>query len=401
MEQEIPNVIADPVSEKEEFFLDRHSPLAPIVARRLVKDMEEDDLANDRYLRSESNFRPDELLSKEQCRHQEILPYTWHRFFAILQVLRQANVLDNDLNWEETVDASYYGSYRPTHFKFKAMTLRGDRTRMDNLEDLLQEAMYMKMLQQRSEDQFNYLLESIPDERLFFKRKGNYDPDLIRRCTTSFQLYRRDRVLEKVRETNPRKRRVAVEHKLTGVPVMINAEQRRVLNVLSQDSVRKSECSSGSQSAPMRGAETHSGSSVQRNMSGSKDVRGNSQDKSCSTFKTLSGKDSYESDSRSLGQKGVRSKSENKTCSASETIFRKDSYESDSSSRSISRKTVDTKLPQKRLWQEEEDELVAQEKEIRLLEKKLENKFRLEKLKATLAQDTLITPEINSYNRGR
>ena len=159
---------------------------------------------------SESHFRPDELLvSKEQCRQQEILPYTWHRFFAILQVLRRANVLDNDINWEETVDA-YYGSCRPSHFKFKVMSIREDKTRMDNLEDLLQEAMYMKMLPKNWEDQFNYLLESIPDERLFFTRKGDYDPNLISRCTQPFQLYRRDRVLKTVRETNPKKRRVLV-----------------------------------------------------------------------------------------------------------------------------------------------------------------------------------------------
>ena len=103
-------------------------------------------------------------------------------------------------------------------------------------------------------EQFNYLLGSIPNERLFIKKSGDYEPDLIvRSCKASFQLYRRDTVLlEKVRETNPRKRRVAVKHKLTALPVMNNAERRRVLNVLYQDNVRKSERSSESQSVPIR-----------------------------------------------------------------------------------------------------------------------------------------------------
>ena len=110
----------------------------------------------------------------------------------------------------------------------------------------------MKMLQQRPLEQFNYLLGSIPNECFFIKRRDDYDPDLIERCKASFQLYRRDTVLGNVRETNPRKRRVADEHKLTALPVMNNAERRRVLNVLCQDSVRKSERSSGSQSVSIR-----------------------------------------------------------------------------------------------------------------------------------------------------
>ena len=58
LEQEISNVTADSVPGKEEFLSDRHSPLLPIVARRLVNDMNEDDIANDRYLQRESNFPP-------------------------------------------------------------------------------------------------------------------------------------------------------------------------------------------------------------------------------------------------------------------------------------------------------------------------------------------------------
>ena len=68
----------------------------------------------------------------------------------------------------------------------------------------------------------------------------------------------------------------------------------------------------------------------------------------------------------------------------------------------VRRKTVDTKLPtsQKRLWQEEEDELAAQEKEISFLQRKLENKSKLETLKATLAQDTPIISGTNAYSKG-
>ena len=93
--------------------------------------------------------------------------------------------------------------------------------------------------------------------------------------------------------TDPKKRRIAVGYKRTELRVMNNAERRRVLNALCQDSVRKSERSSGSQSVPTRGAETQSGGSIQRNRSGSKDVRGdkktnfNSQNKLSSTFEAI------------------------------------------------------------------------------------------------------------------
>lgn len=88
--------------------------------------------------------------------------------------------LDNDISWEETVDM-YYGSYRPVHYKFCLMGTYEDKDRMENLEDLLQEAMYMKMLRQIPVEQVSYLLGSIPDGRLFINRKKDYDPELIER----------------------------------------------------------------------------------------------------------------------------------------------------------------------------------------------------------------------------
>ena len=93
-----PEVIANPITKEEEFLSERHSPLPPIVARRLVDEMEEDDIINDRRCpENEAGFKPSELLSPKQCRERELLPYTGMayiaRFFAILQVLRRAGVL--------------------------------------------------------------------------------------------------------------------------------------------------------------------------------------------------------------------------------------------------------------------------------------------------------------------
>ena len=68
-----------------------------------------------------------------------------------------------------------------------------------------------------------------------------------------------------------------------------------------------------------------------------------------------------------------------------------------------SRKTVETKSSTgiiKRHYQDEEDGLAAQDKEIMFLQKKLENNSKLEALKAKLAQNVPITLEPNVYNRG-
>ena len=87
-------------------------------------------------------------------------------------------------------------------------------------------SLYMKRLEQRPSEQYGYLLSSIPNARLFIKRKKDYDSELIGRCNANFLLYRRDTGLGKVREANPKKRRMTVEYKLTKLPVMNNTERR-------------------------------------------------------------------------------------------------------------------------------------------------------------------------------
>ena len=64
---------------EEELRSEMHSPLKK-KTRRLVEEFEKDE----RCPENESNFKPKELLSPELLREQELLPYSWHRFFAIL-----------------------------------------------------------------------------------------------------------------------------------------------------------------------------------------------------------------------------------------------------------------------------------------------------------------------------
>ena len=97
-------------------------------------------------------------------------------------------------------------------------------------------------MDQRPLEQYGYLLESISSARLFVKRRKDYDPELIGRCNANFLLYRRDTtVLGRIRETDPKIRRMTIEYyKHTELTVMNNTDRWRVLNTLCQDKVMKS-----------------------------------------------------------------------------------------------------------------------------------------------------------------
>lgn len=73
------------------------------------------------------------------------MAYTWQRFFAMIRILRTADVLDNDISWEETCD-EYYRGIRPICYNFKVMTDQSEKQLMDNLEDMFQEVFHMQML---------------------------------------------------------------------------------------------------------------------------------------------------------------------------------------------------------------------------------------------------------------
>ena len=115
-----------------------HSPLSPEIAKKLVADLSQEDIANDRFSGvkpSKIIFRPDQLLSEHQVRKQEWIAYTWQRLFAMIRrVMRLAGVLDNNISWEDTCYA-YYRGVRPECFDFREMTESRDKNLMDNVED--------------------------------------------------------------------------------------------------------------------------------------------------------------------------------------------------------------------------------------------------------------------------
>ena len=98
--------------------------------------------------------------------------------------------------------------------------------------------------------------------RLFVNRWKDYDPNLIEQCGVDFRLYRLEKVAEKVKEYDPKKRRRLLELKFIEFSVMDNTQRERVLEMLHRDKVRRS---SSSQSVhTLHGTNTSFGSSSQR-----------------------------------------------------------------------------------------------------------------------------------------
>ena len=66
-----------------------HSPLSPEIARKLVADLSQEDIVNDRFSGVKSTnitFPPHKLLSEHQVIKQEWKSYTWQRLFAMIRV---------------------------------------------------------------------------------------------------------------------------------------------------------------------------------------------------------------------------------------------------------------------------------------------------------------------------
>ena len=67
-----------------------------------------------------------DTISEEEYQRYILVP-SWHRYFAILEVLRAGGVLDEDIGWDEMVTL-HFGQNRPKYYRFKNMTFDGEDT---------------------------------------------------------------------------------------------------------------------------------------------------------------------------------------------------------------------------------------------------------------------------------
>ena len=137
-----------------------------------------------------------DTISEEEYQRYTLVP-SWHRYFAILEVLRAGGVLDEDIRWDEMVTL-HFGQNRPKYYRFKDMTMQSDKDRFDNVEDILQEAYWAGSLDKLPNHQYKHLLDSIELAKTFARRNRMFDPALIRETGPSFILKRFQQVARRL-----------------------------------------------------------------------------------------------------------------------------------------------------------------------------------------------------------
>ena len=353
-----------------------HSPLSPEIARKLVADLSQEDIVNDRFSGVKSTnitFPPHKLLSEHQVIKQEWKSYTWQRLFAMIRVMRLAGVLDNEISWEDTCYAYYRGN-RPECFDFSDMTESEDRNLMDNVEDLFQEVFHMRLLDKVPVNKFEHLLSTIPRDALFRHRLHKYDPDIIKKCDVEIILDRREKASRKVFESNPSKRRVKIEMGLINEPIPDNKWRLRDLDRRERES---------------------SSRDVRRETSSRDDVR---DKRSRDAEREASSRDR-------MGAWEPRANKETRDSSLSRVVEREPCVGRESRDSSLSEGQSNQSMlsaRNKRLRQQE-DEIRLQNLEIELLQKKVEGRRKLEALRLMDSEDTervVKKSDTNTYNKG-
>ena len=172
-----------------------------------------------------------------------ILVRSWHRYFAILQVLRAGGVLDENINWAEMVTL-HYGQCKPRYYRFRDMVLSSDIQRFDNVEDILQEAYLAGSLNNLPHHHYQHLLDSIELAKTFARRNRMFDSVLIRETGPSFIMKRFRQVARRVPRPctgSDLHMRGQAELEFFIDPILNNAQRRQTMDSLRKALGQKSQ----------------------------------------------------------------------------------------------------------------------------------------------------------------
>ena len=227
--------------EEEEDASSQQGILTPTALRRaVVEEISITPVGEIPDFSRKQKSRAVETISEVEYQRSILVP-SWHRYFAILEVLRNGGVLDENMRWDEMVTL-HFGQNRPKYYRFKDMVLQSDKERFDNVEDILQEAYWAGSLDNLPHHHYQHLLDSIELAKTFARRNRMFDSVLIRETGPSFIRKRFQQVAKRVpRPCSDLHLRDQAELEFVIDPILNNVQRRQTMDSLRRALVQKSQ----------------------------------------------------------------------------------------------------------------------------------------------------------------